>query len=106
MKAILALDAGTTNVKAILVDAQANVLARRSVPLSIHFPQSGWVEQFAHDVWEAARQALEGCLVQSGGREAVAWSLDISEASTCAPTAPRFVFACGAGLPDRLGGLR
>ncbi len=28
MKVILALDAGTTNVKAILVDRQANVLAR------------------------------------------------------------------------------
>ena len=45
MKAILALDAGTTNVKAILIDQQANVLARSSVPLSIEYPQSGWVEQ-------------------------------------------------------------
>jgi glycerol kinase len=35
MKAILALDAGTANVKAILVDDQTNVLARSSVPLSI-----------------------------------------------------------------------
>ena len=47
MKAILALDAGTTNVKAILVDRQANVLARNSVPLSIDYPKSGWVEQSA-----------------------------------------------------------
>jgi glycerol kinase len=34
MKVILALDAGTTNVKAILVDRMANVLARSSIPLS------------------------------------------------------------------------
>ena len=50
MKAILALDAGTTNVKAILVDQQANVLARSSVPLSIEYPQSGWVEQSAEAI--------------------------------------------------------
>ena len=72
MKVIIALDAGTTNVKAILVDRQANVLARSSVPLTIDFPKSGWVQQSAQEVWEAARQALEGCLAQGGEHEVVA----------------------------------
>ena len=45
MNAILVLDADTTNVKAILVDRQANILARSSVPVAIQFPKSGWVEQ-------------------------------------------------------------
>jgi glycerol kinase len=72
MKVIIALDAGTTNVKAILVDRQANILARSSVPLAIDFPKSGWVEQSAQQVWEAARQALEGCLAQGGEHEVVA----------------------------------
>src|SRR6202171_4790362 len=72
MKVIIALDAGTTNVKAILVDPQANVLARSSVPLTIDFPKSGWVEQSAQEVWEAARHALEGCLAQGGEHEVVA----------------------------------
>src|SRR6266481_5972976 len=72
MKVIIALDAGTTNVKAILVDRQANVLARSSVPLTIDFPKSGWVEQSAQEVWEAARQTLEGCLAQGGEHEVVA----------------------------------
>ncbi|MBV8279082.1 MAG: hypothetical protein JO170_27995, partial [Verrucomicrobia bacterium] len=35
MNTILALDAGTTNVKAILVDSHGKVLARASVPLAI-----------------------------------------------------------------------
>ena len=69
MKVILALDAGTTNVKAILVDQEANVLARSSIPLSIQFPKSGWVEQSAEAVWDAARQALEECLAQAAGNE-------------------------------------
>ena len=72
MKVIIALDAGTTNVKAILVDRQANILARSSVPLTIDFPKSGWVEQSAQEVWEAARQALEGCLAQGSEHEVVA----------------------------------
>ena len=45
MNAILVLDADTTNVKAILVDRQANILARSSVPVAIQFPKSGRVEQ-------------------------------------------------------------
>ena len=71
MKAILALDAGTTNVKAILVDQQANVLARSSVPLSIDYPQSGWVEQSAEAIWDAAQKVLAGCLAQGVEHEVV-----------------------------------
>jgi glycerol kinase len=101
MKAILALDAGTTNVKAILVDGQANVLARSSVPLSITFPQSGWVEQSAHAVWDAARQALDGCLAQSGGHEAVALGISNQRETLVAwnratgePVGPSIVWQC------------
>ena len=45
MNLVLALDADTTNVKAILVGRQANIPARGSVPLAIQFPKSGRVEQ-------------------------------------------------------------
>jgi glycerol kinase len=101
MKVILALDAGTTNVKAILVDHQAHVLVRSSVPLAIHFPKSGWVEQSAEEVWDAARAALEACLAQgsehqvvalgiSNQRETlVAWNRETGEA-----VAPCIVWQC------------
>jgi glycerol kinase len=101
MKAILALDAGTTNVKAILIDQQANVLARSSVPLSIEYPQSGWVEQSAEAIWDAAQKVLTGCLAQgveyevvgfgiSNQRETlVAWNRDTGE-----PLAPCIVWQC------------
>jgi glycerol kinase len=72
MKTILALDAGTTNVKAILVDQQANVVARSSTPLTIEFPQEGWVEQSAAAILDAARKALESCLAQGSDHEVVA----------------------------------
>jgi glycerol kinase len=101
MKAILALDAGTTNVKAILVDHQANVLARSSVPLSIDYPKSGWVEQSAEAIWEAAQKVMAGCLAQgvehdvvglgiSNQRETlVTWNRDTGE-----PLSPCIVWQC------------
>jgi len=101
MKAILALDAGTTNVKAILVDRQAKVLARSSLPLSIDYPRSGWVEQSAEGIWEAAQKVLAGCLSEgvehqvvglgiSNQRETVvAWNRETGE-----PLAPCIVWQC------------
>lgn len=101
MKVILALDAGTTNVKAILVDRQANILARYSVPLSIEFPQSGWVEQSAEAVWDAARQVLEGCLAQGAEHQVVALGISNQREtlvawnrSTGKPVGPSIVWQC------------
>ncbi len=101
MKVILALDAGTTNVKAILVDREANVLARSSVPLSIEFPRSGWVEQSAEAIWDAARTALEGCLAQGGEHEVVALGISnqretlvVWNRSTGKPVVPSIVWQC------------
>lgn len=111
MKVILALDAGTTNVKAILVDRQANILARHSVPLSIEFPQSGWVEQSAEAVWDAARQVLEGCLAQKGGHQVVALGISNQREtlvawnrSTGKPVVPSIVWQCrrSAGICQAL----
>jgi len=111
MNVILALDAGTTNVKAILVDRQANILARRSVPLAIQFPQSGWVEQSAREIWDAAQKALEDCLVQGVGHEPVALGISNQRESLVAwnrltgePLCPCIVWQCrrSAGICQAL----
>ncbi len=72
MKTILALDAGTTNVKAILVNQQGNIVARSSTPLEIHFPKDGWVEQSAAEILRAARKAIEDCVQIGSEHEIVA----------------------------------
>jgi glycerol kinase len=72
MKTILALDAGTTNVKAILVDRQGKVVTRSSVPLEIQFPKDGWVEQSAAEILGAARKAIAECLASGSEHEVVA----------------------------------
>jgi glycerol kinase len=63
MKAILALDQGTTSSRAIVFDAGGNTLALAQRELTQIYPQPGWVEQNPEEIWETqvgtAREALE-----------------------------------------------
>lgn len=56
--AILAIDAGTSSVKALLVELPSGViLARASAPLGLHTPRPGWVEQDATELLDAVDRA-------------------------------------------------
>jgi glycerol kinase len=101
VNAILALDAGTTNVKAILVDREGDILARSSVPLGISFPQDGWVEQSATEIWKAAGRALEDCLSQANGHQAIGFGISNQRETLVAwnrltgePVCPCIVWQC------------
>ncbi len=59
---ILAIDQGTTNTKAILIDSQGNPLAEASEPVDVTFPRPGWVEQDPLAIWQSVRTAIDGCL--------------------------------------------
>ncbi|MEK9736808.1 MAG: FGGY family carbohydrate kinase [Candidatus Nanopelagicales bacterium] len=57
-EAIVAIDAGTSSVKALLVDVPSGaVLARASAPLALHTPRPGWVEQDAGELMDAVDSA-------------------------------------------------
>ena len=62
MKAILALDQGTTSSRALLFDRSANVLGIAQQEFRQIYPQPGWVEHDPMEIWESqlavARQAL------------------------------------------------
>ncbi len=59
---VLALDQGTTSSRAILFDRQGQVFACAQQEFPQHFPQPGWVEHDALDIWNSqlacARQVL------------------------------------------------
>ncbi|HAU3358600.1 TPA: carbohydrate kinase [Salmonella enterica subsp. salamae] len=55
---IIALDEGTTNAKAVALDARGKVLASFSRSLSISTPREGWVEQPADLLVEASVDVL------------------------------------------------
>jgi glycerol kinase len=61
-KAILALDQGTTSSRAIVFDADGTPLATSQQEFTQHFPQPGWVEHDAEEIWTTqlavAKQAL------------------------------------------------
>jgi glycerol kinase len=56
--ALLAIDQGTTSSRAILFSPEGNILALEQKELVLHYPQKGWVEQDANDIW---RDTLQVC---------------------------------------------
>lgn len=62
MRAILAIDQGTTNSKAILVSETGELISRGVAPVGISYPQSGWVEQDPNRVWQSVCEAVRLCI--------------------------------------------
>jgi glycerol kinase len=67
---ILALDQGTTSSRAILFDRRGQVFATAQHEYPQHFPQPGWVEHDALDIWRSqlacARQVLREAGISAG----------------------------------------
>ena len=59
---ILAIDQGTTNTKAILVDRRGDIRAQASRAMAIEYPRPGWVQQDASAIWQAVRDCVDECL--------------------------------------------
>ena len=59
---ILALDQGTTNTKAVLVDPQGIIVAKGIAPVSIEHPRPGWVQQDPEAIWQSVLSAISHCL--------------------------------------------
>ncbi len=53
MAVVIALDAGTTGVRAFAVDETGQPLGYRYQEFSQHFPRPGWVEHDAGEIWTA-----------------------------------------------------
>ena len=74
--AVLAIDQGTTNTKAILVDpSTGEVIAAAARGVRIAFPAPGWVEQDAEQLWTATLEAVEETLASSPSTVPVAVAL-------------------------------
>jgi glycerol kinase len=62
MDALLALDQGTSSSRALVFDRAGRLLAVAQRELTQHFPQPGWVEHDAEEIWAdqiaCAREAL------------------------------------------------
>ena len=68
---VLAIDAGTTGVTALVVGEDGSVRQRGYEEFPQHFPRPGWVEHEPEEIWQATlsacRQALDGQQVTAVG---------------------------------------
>lgn len=98
---ILAIDQGTTNTKALLVDSGGAVVAETARPLAVRYPQPAWVEQDPLELWQSVTEAAAACVgaAPSGRVAAVALtnqreSVLVWERTSGQPLGPCITWQC------------
>ncbi|MBP1884111.1 FGGY-family carbohydrate kinase [Sinorhizobium mexicanum] len=97
---VIAIDQGTTNTKAILVDGAGGIVAKASSPLKSTYPRPGWAEQSAEDIWASVRAVItdivatgisdiRGLAIANQRETLVVW-----DAGTGSPIAPAILWQC------------
>ncbi len=99
MTRILAIDQGTTNTKAVLVDADGAILARAASTLSTDYPHPGWAEQSASAIWASVRKVMEEITASHGRPDGIAIAnqretLVVWDAETSEPVCPAPIWQC------------
>ena len=65
-KYIMAIDQGTTSSRAILFDRQSHPVASAQKEFTQYFPQPGWVEHDANEIWLSVLSVMATCLQNAG----------------------------------------
>src|SRR5262249_61902330 len=63
---VLAIDAGTTGVTALVIAPDGAVAARGYTEFPQHYPRPGWVEHDPEEIWQATLAACRQALDQAG----------------------------------------
>jgi len=66
MKYLLAIDQGTTNSRTIVFDGTGAPVASAQREIRQRFPQPGWVEHDAEEIWETQAATIRDALAQAG----------------------------------------
>lgn len=61
-KYVLAIDQGTTSTRAILFDHQGNIAQVAQQEFTQYFPQPGWVEHDALEIWDSVQAVVKSVL--------------------------------------------
>jgi len=63
---ILALDQGTTGSTALIFGPEGEVLGRAYAEIQQHYPQPGWVEHDAEEIWQKSRRVMAEAVAAAG----------------------------------------
>lgn len=66
MNYYLAIDEGTSSARAIVFSKAGEILAIGRRNFSLYYPQPGWVEQEAEEIWQAQYEAVQEALRGAG----------------------------------------
>ncbi|WP_243060315.1 glycerol kinase GlpK [Nocardioides sp. SR21] len=69
---VLAIDAGTTGVTALVVEHDGTIAAKGYQEFAQHFPQPGWVEHAPEEIWQATLEATRQVLGSYDGKQLTA----------------------------------
>jgi glycerol kinase len=65
MDYILSIDQGTTSSRAVVFDRAGQVVAMAQREFAQHFPQPGWVEHDARDIWQSQLAVMQQAMAQA-----------------------------------------
>ncbi len=69
---VLAIDAGTTGVTAVVVSPEGRIVATGNEEFRQHFPRPGWVEHAPEEIWQATLEATRRVLREVDASELTA----------------------------------
>lgn len=62
---ILSIDQGTTSSRAIIFDREGNAVAIAQKEITQYFPENGWVEQDANEIWQSVQSVIADVLIEA-----------------------------------------
>ena len=108
MKYIMALDQGTTSSRCIIFDHSGAMLASAQKEFAQHYPEPGWVEHDAAEIWETTLEVARGAMAKAGLSAADIAAIGITnqrettvvwDKETGAPVCPAIVWQCRRTAP-------
>lgn len=105
---VMAIDAGTTGITVLVVDGASEVRGRAYSEFTQYYPQPGWVEHDADEIWKVTSEVMKLALAEAraGGSDIAAIGITNQRETTCVweratgrPVAPAIVWQCRRSTP-------
>ena len=70
-KYIMAIDQGTTSSRAIIFNKKGEKVSSSQKEFTQIFPQAGWVEHNANEIWNSVQSVIAGAFIERVGENVI-----------------------------------